>query len=109
MTVENRVHDAILTVLDIVVIPRVEMAMRSITESSMRGPSSMVHISDRRDLTGNTENTPLMLASSRLDLNVDQYRNEETLNVENSEDEDFLTLCPNFYRRTHAHHNDGIK
>ena len=34
MAVENRVHDAILTAMDNVVILLVEMAVRSITESS---------------------------------------------------------------------------
>ena len=39
MTVENRVQDAILTAMLIVVIPRVEMTVTSMTESSGRGPS----------------------------------------------------------------------
>ena len=34
MTVENRMHDAILTAMDNVVISRVNLALRSITESS---------------------------------------------------------------------------
>ena len=36
MAVENRVHDAILTAMDNVVIPRVEMTVRSIIESAAR-------------------------------------------------------------------------
>ena len=79
MTVENRVHDAILTAMDKVVIPRVDMAVRSITESSVGGLSSLVQNKsrpDRRDFSGNAENTPLMSSSSRLDLNIDQDRND---------------------------------
>ena len=44
-----------------------------------------------------------MLAFSRLDLNVDQGRNDETRNVESFEDGDFPALRPNYERRVHAH------
>ena len=77
MTVENCMHDAILTAMDNVVIPRVKMAVRSITESSGRGRSSVVQNPDQSDITGNTGNTSLMSASSRMDLNVDQDNNDE--------------------------------
>ena len=40
--VENRMHDAILTAMNNVVIPRVEMAVRLITGSSRKGPNSLV-------------------------------------------------------------------
>ena len=82
MIVENRVHDAILTSMGNVVLPRVEKAVRSITESLMRWPNSMVQNPDPRDFSGNTENTPLMLAPSWEYLNTDQVRNDETRNVE---------------------------
>ena len=72
MTVENRMHDAILTAMDKVKIPGVEMVVRSITGSSGRGPNIAVQNLDRRDFTGNIENTPLMSASSWLDLNNDE-------------------------------------
>ena len=42
MTVENRMHDAILAVIDNVVIPRVEMAVKSITNSTGHGTNSEV-------------------------------------------------------------------
>ena len=48
MAVEIRVRDAILTVLDKVVMPRAEVAVSSITESSERGPSSMVQDHDHK-------------------------------------------------------------
>ena len=69
--VKNQVHDAILTVMDNVLTPTVDMTLRSITESSGQGPSSMVQSYDQRDFSGNTENTQLMLASSRVNLNID--------------------------------------
>ena len=106
MTVENCMHDEMLTALDNVIIPQVEMAVKSITESSRRGPISVVQNPDPRDFTGNTENTPLMLVSSRLDLNVDQDRDDETRNVKNFKDGDFPALRPNYDRRAHAHHKN---
>ena len=104
-TVENRMHDAIFSAMDNVVIPRVQMAVKSITGSSGKGPSSIVQNPNRRDFTRNTEKTPLISASSRLDLSVDQDRNVETHNVENFEDGDFPVLRPNYDRRTHTHHS----
>ena len=71
MVDKNRVHDAILTALDNVVMPRDEMAVRSITESSERGPNSNVQNPDPWDFSGITENTPVMSALSRVDLNID--------------------------------------
>ena len=103
MTVANGMHDAILTAMDNVVIPRVEKAVRSIAQSSGRGRSSVVQKPDRWDSTGSTENTPLMSASSRIDSNIDPDRNDETRNVENFEDGCFPALRPNYDRRAHAH------
>ena len=66
-TVENRRHDAILTVMDKMVFPKFEMAVKSITGLSGHGPNSEVKIPVGREFLGNTGNTPLMLASIRLD------------------------------------------
>ena len=68
---QNLMHDAILTAMDNVIILRVEMTVRSITSSSRLGPNSTFQNPDRRDFIGNTKNTPLKSASSRLDLNID--------------------------------------
>ena len=75
---------------------------RSITESSGRGPNSVVQNADQRDFTGITENTPLTSASSRVDLNLEEG-DAETRNVGNFEDGDFPVLRPNYDRRDHAH------
>ena len=67
-TIEKSMHDAILTAMDNLVSPRVEMALSSLahgTTSTDRNP-------DRKDFMGNTEDTPLGSASNQLDLNVDQ-------------------------------------
>ena len=99
------VHEAILIPMDRVVILRVT-AVRLITESPGRGLNSMVENPDHRDFSGNIENTPLMSASSSVDLNIDQDRNGEVRNVENFEDSDFPALRPNYDRQAHTHHNN---
>ena len=63
MTVENCMPDTILTAMDNVVIPRVEMAVGSITGLSGQGPSSVFQNPDQRQFTRNTENFLLMSAS----------------------------------------------
>ena len=45
-----------------------------------------------------------MSASNRLDLNIDQDRNDETRNVENFKDGDYPALRPKYDRRAHAQH-----
>ena len=101
--VENCMHDAILTTMSKVVIPRVEMAVRSITGSWGHVPNCEVQNPDHRDFLGNTGNTQLMSASSRLNLNKNQDKNDDTRNGENFVDGDFLALRPNYDRRAHAH------
>ena len=46
-----------------------------------------------------------MSASSRLDLNTNQDRNDETRNEENFEDGDFPVLRPNYDWRMQDHHS----
>ena len=104
IVVENRLHDAILTVMNDVVIPRVEMAVRSITGSSANGVESIVQNLDRRDFTGNSKNTSLRSASGRLDLNIDQNIIDEIRDIEISEDGGYPATKLNYDRRAHTHH-----
>ena len=105
-TAKNRMPDLILTAIDEMVISLNEMALRLITGSSGHSPNSVVQNPNWRDLAGNTENNPLMSASSRLDLNVDQNRIEESPSVENFKDGGFPALKHDFDWRTHTHHGD---
>ena len=82
MAAKNRLHDAFLTANDIVVTPKFELTMRYNSGSSSRRPNHVAHRHDQRYLLGNAENTPLMTASRRLDLNIDQGTNNETRKVE---------------------------
>ena len=105
--VENRIRDANLTALNNVVIPRVEMAVWLITGSSGNGPKSIVRKPDRRDFSGKTNNTPLRLASSHLDLNIEQDGMDETRDIDNSEDVDFSATRLKYDRKAHADHNSN--
>ena len=108
MAVEHRMHDAILTAEDNLVIPRVEMAVKSITSWTGHGMNSEVQNLDRRYLLGNIRITPLMSASRRLDLDNVLNRNDETPKKVVSEDGDFAALKPNFDGRAHAYHTCPI-
>ena len=103
MTVKNRTEDAILTGMDMVVIPRVEMAVRLTSGSSRREPKTAVQNSDQRDFTWNLENTPPITTSGRLKLNKDQNRIDETRDIENFEDDGFPALRANYDRRVQTH------
>ena len=103
--VKNRINDAIFTAMDNVTAARVEMAVGLITSSSKLGPNSTVQNRDRRDFILITENTPLKSASSQLDLDNDQNRINDTLDIENSEDGDFSALGTNYDQQAHIHHS----
>ena len=91
--------------MDNLVIPGVEMAMRSITGSSGRGPNSVVQNTDQRDFSGTMENSPPMTTSGRVDLNIDQDRYDEICNVENFDDGNFTVLRPKCERQAHLLYN----
>ena len=85
MAVKDRVHGAFLTAKDLVVTPKFEKTARSNSGSSSRRTNSVVYKYDQRDNSDNAEDSPLMPASRRLDLNIDQETNIETHNIENFE------------------------
>ena len=104
MTVENRIDDAVLTAMDNVLIPRVEMVVRSTNGPSRNGSNSVVQDPDRRDFIGNTESTPLKLASSRFDLSIDQNTIDVTHDNQNFGYGVFTALKPNYVRQAHTYH-----
>ena len=103
-TDKNRRYDGISTAINKMVILRFEMAVRSITGSSGYGSNSEVQNHDRRDSFGIASNTSFISASSRLDLNTNQDRNDETRNEKNFEDGDLPALRPNFDQRAQSRH-----
>ena len=80
MTVENGMHDTILTAMDNVVVPRVAMAVELITGSTGHETNSEVQNPDRKDFLGIIRNTPLLSASNRYNLDIEMNRNDETCN-----------------------------
>ena len=104
IAVKKCMHDAILTAMSNMVIPRVEMAVRSFTGSSGSGPKSLVQNPDRIDFTDNTANTPLRSDSSRLELNIEQDEIDEAGVIDKFEDGDFPEARHIYDRREHAHH-----
>ena len=99
MAVKKRVHGGILTAMNHVVLPRVEMSLRSITDSPGRGSYRMAQNSDQRDFSGNT---------SRIAWNTDQDRNDEDRSFENIEEGDFLALGPNYDRQAQPHPSETL-
>ena len=88
ITVENRMHDLFLTAKGNEVNLRVETAVKLITVLTRHGTNGEVQKPDRRDFLGNTRKTPLMSASSWMDLDNELNRNDETRKFEDFEDGD---------------------
>ena len=82
-TVETRVEDVVLAAIENLVIPRVELAMKSTNASSGTSVYDNVLDPDQRDFSGNVENLRLTASSrthSRTDLNrIDQTRDNITV------------------------------
>ena len=88
VNVDNRMQEVILRAMLKVVNARVQMVervQRLTTESSGRGPISLVQNRDQSDSTGSTENALLMPAATQLVLNFDQDISDVTCNIENLE------------------------
>ena len=76
-TVETRVQDGVLTAMENLVIPRVELAMKSTNASFGRNAVGNVLEPDRRDSSGKIEGLQ-MTTSSRINLHTDLNRIDET-------------------------------
>ena len=102
-TVENRIQSAILTAIDNIVAPKIELAIRSINASSGRDVTSVSANSERREHVEIT--APFENAS----------RNDDTLGVSNVNDETrhnipdevskLLVPKTHLDRQPHTHHS----
>ena len=102
-TVENRIQSAILTAIDNIVAPKIELAIRSINASSGRDVTSVSANSERREHV--EINAPFENAS----------RNDDTLGVSNVNDKTWhnipdevsVLLVPETHldRQPHTHHS----
>ena len=97
-TVETRVQNVVLTAIENLVIPRVELAMRSANASSGRSVDCYVLELDQGDFSGNIEGLQM---NSHSDLNrIDENRGNITV-----EGGGLLVNERNIERQTHTHHS----
>ena len=101
-TVETRV----LTAIEILVIPRVEVAMKSTNASSGRCVDGNVLDPDQRYFSGNVEGLQ-MTASSRIHSRTEPNRIDETRGNITVEEGDLLVNEKNIDRQTHTHHRSS--
>ena len=104
-TVETRVQGAVLTAIENLVIPRIELAMKSVNASTERVEVSVVLNPDQRDFSGNIESLQLT-ASSRLNSHTNLNRFDETRGNITVESGDLLVNGRNIDRQTHTHHRN---
>ena len=105
-TVEDRIQNAILTAIENIVAPKIELAIRSINASSGRDANSVSANSERRERVG--VNASLENAS----------RNNDTLDVSNVNDEtrhnipdevsELSVPATHFDRQPQTHHREAV-
>ena len=102
-TVEDRIQNAILTAIEIIVAPKIELAIRSINASSGRDANSLSANSERRERVG--INASFENASKNNDTKDASNVNDETR--QNIPDEVSELSVPEtcFDRQPHTHHN----
>ena len=101
-TVEDRIQNAILTAIDDIVAPKIELAIRSINATSGRDVTSVSANSERRDQVG--INTSFENASgSNNTLGVSNVNDETRHNIPDQLSELSVTET-HFDRQPHTHH-----
>ena len=104
-TVKIRVKDAVLTAIENVVNPRVELAMKSADASPGRSVDGIVLEPDQKDLSGTIESL-LMTASIRINSRTDLNRIDETRGNITVEEGDWRVKEMNIDRQTHTRRNN---
>ena len=107
-TVEERIQNAILTAIDKIVAPKIELAIRSISASSGRDVTCVSVNSERRVHTG--INASFENASGNNDTQVISKVNDETRHSITEDVSELLVPETQFDRQPHAHHMvTGVK
>ena len=101
-TVEDRIQNAILTAIDNIVAPKIELAIRSISASSGRDVTSVSVNSERREHTG--INATFEDASGNNDTQVISKVNDETRHSITEEVSELSVPETHFDRQPHNHH-----
>ena len=99
-SVKTRIHDAVLTATENMVIPRVELAIKSDIVSSGRGIDSVVLDPDLRDFSGNIEG----LQKSTINSKPVLKRIDKTSGNIAVEEGDLAVNGRNSVRETQVHH-----
>ena len=104
ITVESRFRDAVLTAIENLVIPRVEVAMKSANASSGRSVDCNVLEPDQRDFSGNAEALQ-MNASSSINSRTHLKKIDETRGKFTVGESDLLVNKRIIDRQTHTYHS----
>ena len=107
-SVKITVQDAVLTAIENLVTPRVELAMKSANAHSERNVDGNVMEPDQRDFLSNIEGLRTT-ASSRINSHTDLNRIDETRSYITVEEGDFLVNEKNIDRQTYADHSFSKK
>ena len=100
--VEDRIQNAILTAIDNIVAPKIELAIRSITASSGRDATNVTANSDREENVG--INASIENASKNSKALRSSNVNDETRNNIRDEASELSVPETHFDRQTHNHH-----
>ena len=102
-TVEDRIQNAILTAIDSIVAPKIDLAIRSINASSGRDVTSVSANSERREQVG--INASLENASGNNNTLGVSNVNDETRHNIPDEVSELSVPETHFDRQPHTHHN----
>ena len=103
-TVEDRIQNAILTAIDNIVAPNIELAIRSINTSSGRDVTSVSANSERREHAG--INAFFENASENNNKLNTTNENDETRQNNHDEVSELSVPGTHFDRQPHTHHNN---
>ena len=101
-TVEERVQNAILTAIDNIIAPKIELAIRSINASSGRDAASVSVNSEPKDQVGIS--APFESASGSNDTPGISKVNDKTRNTFADEVSELSVPETHFDRQSHTHH-----
>ena len=102
-TVEDRIQNGILTAIDSIVTPKIELAFRSINASSGRDATSVTAISERGEHVGISASFENASGNNNI-LHVTNV-NDETRNNIPAEVSELSVPKTRFDRQTHTHHS----
>ena len=102
-TIEDRIQNAILTAIENIVAPKIELAIRSINASSGRDATSVSANSDRRERVG--INASFENASKNNDTLDASNVNDETRHDNPDKVSELSVPKTHFDRQAHTHHS----